>query len=118
MNKEILIKVIEGLYSEGIEIIREKNSDYSKNGDAFSNFRFAELVGISPERAILVRVSDKLARISNLLDKENEVKDETIYDTILDMINYMAILHAFLLDRSRTGVDPTTSLISSNNEGK
>ena len=97
MNKEELLKSVENTYSVGTELIKKKNNDYARGNDAFSNFRNASLIGISPEQAILVRVLDKLARISNLIDKggKNEVKDENVDDTLLDTINYLAILKAY-----------------------
>jgi hypothetical protein len=54
------------------------------------------VVGVPIARAILVRMTDKMSRISNLLDKENSVKDEKIEDSIYDLINYAAILRAWL----------------------
>lgn len=96
MTTSELIKNISSTFETGIGIIEKKNADYAGNQDCFKNFRFSAIVGVSPQRAILVRVADKLARVSNLLDKENQVKDETITDTILDMINYLAILKAML----------------------
>lgn len=83
-------------FFECLEIASLKNQDYTGDGDPYRNFRFAELVGVGVERAILVRMSDKLARISNILDKEAKVKDETIADTLSDLINYTAILKAYL----------------------
>ena len=96
MNKEAFIKHIEQTYKDGVDLIKIKNHDYAGDEDPFKNFRFAEMVGVSVPRAILVRMSDKLARISNLIDKEAAVKDETVSDTLLDLINYTAILKAFL----------------------
>jgi hypothetical protein len=75
--------------------MRAKNQDYAGDKDPFKNFRYAEMVGVDVERAILVRMSDKLARISNCLDKEVQVKDETVNDTLSDLINYTAILKAY-----------------------
>lgn len=96
MTQEEFFQHIQDLYTKGVGIIKKKNSDYAVGSDPFKNFRMADLVGVSPDRAILVRVSDKLARVSNLLDgKEAKVVDEAIEDTILDMINYLAILHAY-----------------------
>ncbi len=95
-TKDGLISSVESFYEKGVEIIKKKNDDYATGDDPYKNFRFASLVGVSPERAILVRVADKLARVSNLLDKEPSVKDEKIEDTLLDMCNYLAILSSML----------------------
>lgn len=100
MTQEEFFKFIEDGYKKAHGIIVKKNSDYATGEDPFKNFKMASLIGITPERAILVRVSDKLARISNLMNpgKKVQVSDEAIEDTILDMINYLAILRAFLQD--------------------
>ena len=95
VNKDF-IKQLQQNFDTGLELIRSKNLDYGSEVDPFKNFRMAQLVGVSVERAILVRVSDKLARISNLLDKEAAVKDETIDDTLIDSINYLNILLVYL----------------------
>lgn len=82
------------------EIAIAKNKDYAWEWDPFKNFEMSTQVGVSPERAILVRLSDKISRISNLLDKEAAVNDESIKDTIRDSINYLAILSAYLDDKN------------------
>ena len=98
MNQKEFIENIENSYKKGVEIIRKKNADYAVDSNPWKNFEMASLVGVSVKRAILVRISDKLARISNLIDKEAAVKDETIEDTLLDLINYAAILKAKIDD--------------------
>jgi len=73
-----------------------KNQDYASSDDPFKNFRRAEMAGVSVEQGILVRLTDKLCRIGNLLEHDAAVKDERIGDTIDDMVNYAAILRAWL----------------------
>ena len=102
MTQKELLKEVEETYKKGLSIIKIKNSDYAGGNDAFRNFRSASVAGISPERAIVVRILDKLSRISNLLDKEASVKDESIEDTLIDLCNYTAILKAFLKDKNKT----------------
>lgn len=91
-DRVTLVKDIKDTFDTCLALVETKNKDYAKTSDAFANFRLSEMVGVTAQRATLVRVADKLARVSNLLDKDNEVKDETIDDTINDIINYMAIL--------------------------
>ena len=75
-----------------VDILEAKNADYAGDSDPLKNFNASEIVGVDRERAILVRVMDKISRISNLLDKDPLVLDETLEDTISDAINYLAIL--------------------------
>lgn len=94
MTTPEFIKSIEKTYHDGVELIKIKNHDYAGMEDPWRNFRSAEIVGLGPDRAILVRVLDKIARVSNLLNSKAKV-DEKIEDTILDCINYLAILKAY-----------------------
>jgi hypothetical protein len=74
-----------------------KNNDYGgSNNDPFANFRNSTIAGVSVEKGILVRLMDKMSRVSTLLDKEAMVKDEAITDTIEDAINYLAIMKAYI----------------------
>lgn len=92
-----LIVHLEQLYKENLEIARKKNADYASDQDPFANFNLAPLLaGISVERGILVRMSDKQARVSNLLDKPAQVADESIEDSLADLANYALILIARL----------------------
>ena len=86
---------------KALEILKKKNHDYSYGEDPFKNFQLCENVGIcKTEEGILVRLSDKLSRIVSLI-KSNErlVKDESIEDTVIDMINYGILLLCILEDR-------------------
>lgn len=78
-----------------------KNADYGGRKDALNNFRLSETLGIPMDLACLIRMSDKMARISTLRNNEAKVKDESIEDTIKDLINYSAIL-LVILRSSRT----------------
>ena len=74
-----------------------KNNDYGgSNNDPFANFRNSTIAGVTVEKGILVRLMDKMSRVSTLLDKEAMVKDEAITDTIEDAINYLAIMKAYI----------------------
>lgn len=89
-----LLEDVKSTYDKSLDIIAKKNQDYATGEDPFKNFRFSEMMGVDPQRAILVRISDKLARMSNLLDKPPAVVEENIEDTIIDAIGYLAILNA------------------------
>lgn len=95
--KNDLVKDIEETFKRCLETIKKKNSDYGETDkDPYRNFRNSESVGVDPARAILVRISDKLSRVSTLLSKGQKVSDESINDTIEDAISYFAILKSYL----------------------
>ncbi len=75
-----------------IEISRKKNADYSAGLDPFKNFRLAGEYGFT------VRLSDKVSRLMSLMEPGAvvpEVQDESIDDTIDDLINYGLLLRAY-----------------------
>lgn len=84
---------------EALELMKKKNADYAGSGtDPFANFRRAEALGIcSTEQAFLVRMTDKMSRLSSFAAKGKlSVEDETVHDTLVDMINYSVLLAAYL----------------------
>lgn len=87
---------LENNFEEGLDLMRRKNADYAGTADPFRNFRGSEAIGLTPGLAIYVRMSDKMARTALLLTKPADVKDETITDTILDLMNYSNILLTWL----------------------
>lgn len=96
MNREEFLANIEESYQKCIDIVKKKNHDYSKDTDPFSNFRaIAYMLGRPADEVIMMFIVNKISRISNLLHRENAVKDEGIEDSVLDCINYLAILKAY-----------------------
>lgn len=75
--------------------MKDKNKDYSGEGEAFTNFNQIELLTksfITREMGTVVRMSDKLSRVVRLLQNTNNVLDEKIQDTLLDLANYSILL--------------------------
>lgn len=96
MNNPLLMSMAETFNTCLLTAIA-KNNDYGgSNNDPFANFRNSTIAGVSVEKGILVRLMDKMSRVSTLLDKEAMVKDEAITDTIEDAINYLAIMKAYI----------------------
>ncbi len=78
------------LCEKAITIMQAKNHDYASDEDPFRNFRAFERFGI------LVRLSDKLARLQSFLENGKlKVADETIEDTVCDIINYAILFQQY-----------------------
>ncbi len=83
-------------------LLARKNSDYATERDQFANLEMCERMGLcSTEHGILIRITDKLTRIGNLLSKGGDpaVLNESLQDTCDDVVNYMVLLAAKMLDR-------------------
>lgn len=93
----VFSETIENIFREGRDLIRRKNADYTKDQDPFLNFRGAEQLGMSVEQGMLLRMQDKMSRLSVLFTRATAPKviDETASDTLLDLMNYSALLLAY-----------------------
>ena len=110
MTQQELLKRIEEIYAENLEIARKKNSDYADNTDAFKNLNACEMYGVPAEKGVLVRMSDKMTRISNLIGREAMVADETVLDTLRDLSVYATLLMVLMESKqSTTGTPPPQS---------
>lgn len=96
MTRDEFIVGLRNFYQGCVAISELKNRDYATHDDPFKNFHIAEAFGIRADKAILVRLSDKMSRIAQLLDKPPSVRDESLKDTLRDMANYLAILSLLL----------------------
>ena len=96
MNNLEMVESIKSTFAKGLAIVVKKNADYATETDPFRNFNYAQVLGVTAEKAILVRTVDKIARIDNLLTKEHQVTEESIEDTLVDAIDYLAILKALI----------------------
>lgn len=101
MSQDEYLDHIAGLYAEALELMTRKNNDYATKSDPFKNFRNSLLIGVPIEKGIMVRILDKITRITHLLEKDPDVTDESIKDSILDCCNYLGILHAYLSQKTK-----------------
>ena len=75
------VEQFKNIQNDCLEIFSKKNKDY---GDAFAQHG---VVGV------MVRISDKMSRFTNISSKKIEisVEDETLKDTFMDLHNYAAM---------------------------
>jgi hypothetical protein len=103
MNREQLFKHHEELCKTALDIMRKKNHDYAGNSGEtpFANFERCEAMGIcSTEAGFLVRLTDKLSRLSTFTSAGRlTVDNESYEDAILDIINYCILFSAYVKSR-------------------
>jgi CTP synthase (UTP-ammonia lyase) len=89
--------IIKKLFDDCLVILVSKASDYAKEGDCFSNFKkIATICDVPVEKVFLMFTTVKIARIVELLTKEN--KNESLEDSLMDLINYAALMFAYRKD--------------------
>ena len=94
-RKEEAIK----FFDECLSTMEGKGEDYSKNDDAFYNFKkIANMLDISVEKVFDFFMACKLARMEALL--QGEPNNESVYDSSIDMANY-ACLKAIYIEESQ-----------------
>lgn len=104
MTQNELFDAFKEITNQMHAVMCNKNKDYAgaTNIDAFSNFNVIELLtnnSISRELGTVVRMTDKLSRVIRLLKQKNNVVDEKIEDTLLDLANYSILLILMLRER-------------------
>ena len=100
MDREGLLKYHNLLSTRAFELMQRKNADYAGRGgdEPFANFTRCESMGIcKTESGMLVRMTDKMSRLSSFVESGTlSVKDESVEDTCLDLINYSVLFYAYL----------------------
>ena len=103
MNRDELLEYHSAICKSAKELMSLKNRDYAgDNGnEPFANFTRVEAMGIcTTEQGFLTRITDKMSRLSSFIDcGKMHVENESFNDTIVDVINYMVLLSAFLKDK-------------------
>ena len=86
---------------EGLELFKQKNADY---GDSFANYG---PVGV------IVRMGDKIHRLSSVTKSGVHFVNESVRDTLIDLHNYAAMA-IMLLDEKKSVEHPRINEIKSN----
>lgn len=94
MTRDELFQLHQDLCGKALELMKSKNADYSKEGP-FGNLTLCESAQIvSTEHGILVRMLDKMSRLNSVLARGSAQVNESIEDTVLDLVNYAVLIAA------------------------
>ena len=89
-TRDSLLKLHKELCEAAFELMKRKNADYADDDSPFGNLDLIEALSRgahSTELGIVIRLGDKLSRLMTATRRDLQVKDESIRDTILDIIN-------------------------------
>lgn len=78
-----MMNTFKDILNKMYEIYEKKNADY---GNSFAK-SYEEFGLVSP----VIRLSDKVERLKTLCNKEAQVKDESIIDTLIDIAVYAVL---------------------------
>lgn len=99
-KREKFVENHEAFCNKLISITKKKNADYAgaSADDPFANFTRVEKTDIcDTETGMLVRMSDKLSRITTFVKVGVlQVEDESVEDTLLDLANYALLMAGYI----------------------
>jgi hypothetical protein len=103
MTRDEYLEFHQALCEEARRLSERKNHDYAGRGglEPFANFVRCESMGVcSTEKGFLVRLTDKMSRLSSFADAGVfAVSTESLRDTCMDVINYTALFLAYIESR-------------------
>ena len=84
------------VFKEAYALVEGKASDYAEDDNVYSNFEFAaSAAGITVEQSFLNLIGVKVARLQQLIGNDKTPNNESIDDTLLDLMNYAGLLKAY-----------------------
>ena len=99
-----LLAVHRRMCQQANEVMQAKNADYAGHTGVqpFANFTRCENLNICrTEIGMLTRMCDKFSRLISFVNSgQLKVKDESIQDTCVDLINYSILLYAYLAQQN------------------
>lgn len=96
MTKNQQQETLSLLFERLSKITADKGDDYA-SGDRLSNFKLAgEICQITPSQQCLSLIATKVARLGSLLKDGRKAKNESIDDSVIDLMNYAALLYMII----------------------
>jgi len=116
---EHVLRIHSQICLEARSIIEKKGHDYNREqqltGNTLFNLTVCCLLGVvkTVTQGILVRLSDKMMRLISLTKDptvQAEVEEESIRDTVKDMINYLVYLYIVYLEERTDDKDKASTV--------
>lgn len=82
-----------------------KNNNYASDSDPLSNLKECAKFGVRPTLGTMVRMSDKWARLIQLMSGKPDLVGESIIDTARDLTVYLILFIILLEEENGKQVD-------------
>lgn len=93
-SREWLHQLHTGACAKALALLKKKNADYAGQGDVFGNLNACEALGVKSEIGMLIRMMDKVVRLSNVIGSGKNHVGDSVESECLDLINYAVLLLA------------------------
>jgi len=102
MTTEQLAQLHERMCEKARSLMLRKNHDYAGLKKTFANFERVKAMDICEvDTGFFVRMCDKFSRLISLAQTgEAHVTDESVFDTLVDMINYPILYAGWLTEKN------------------
>jgi hypothetical protein len=95
-DADIIEDTLDEIYTKAKTILESKGHDYSNDGNRFANFeKVASVMNMTPEQAFVFYLSIKVTRLSELFGNNKKPNNESIEDTLIDLINYAILFYSY-----------------------
>src|SRR5690348_62432 len=98
-NKE-LYELMDSIFSKAKEIAKAKGEDYTKGSlDALANFKEGGVsIGTDPKKVCWIFMNKHYQAITNYVKTNGQSESEPISERIKDLINYLVLLQALIVE--------------------
>ena len=95
---------METIFNDAKAIAKSKGEDYTKGDlDALANFKIGgKNIGVSPDKVCWIFMNKHYAAITNYIKTGGQSESEPIDLRIKDMINYLVLLSALIVENNGT----------------
>lgn len=102
MTNKVFYELMTKTFGEAIEIAKTKGEDYTKGShDALANFKEGgKDINLDPKKVAWIFMNKHYQAITNYVKTNGKSESEPIAMRIKDMINYLVLLQAIIMEEN------------------
>lgn len=102
MTNKAFYELMNNIFVDALAIAQQKGEDYTKGStDSLANFKEGgKAIGINPKEVCWVFMNKHYQAITNYVRTDGKSESEPISERIKDMINYLVLLQAIIIEET------------------